>query len=76
MEKETAGERGFRSIPALSRASDADEELAADALKGAGQPELTVRDSAGGLCRRGHVADIVSFALSRRLNVAVHYGLK
>jgi len=45
MERETAGERGFRSIPALSRASYADEELAADALdKGAGQPEPTVRD--------------------------------
>jgi hypothetical protein len=47
LERETAGERGFRSIPALSRASNADEELAADALKGAGQPEPTVRDMCG-----------------------------
>jgi hypothetical protein len=45
MEEETAGGRGFRSLPALSRASDADEELAADALKGAGQLEPTVRDT-------------------------------
>ena len=38
---------GFDPIPAHSRAFNADEELAADALKGAGQPEPTVRDMCG-----------------------------
>src|SRR6516162_4449346 len=77
MERETAGERGFRSIPALSRASDADEELAADALKGAGQPEPTVRDT----CWRRmppRSRRRISSAWQYRggPTVAVHYGLK
>jgi hypothetical protein len=57
MEKETASERGFRSIPALSRASDADEELAADALKEQGNRSLRCGTRAGGICRRGRVAE-------------------
>jgi hypothetical protein len=57
MERETAGERGFRSIPALSRAFDADEELAADALKEQGNRSLRCGTCAGGVCRRGRVAE-------------------
>ena len=44
---------GFDPIPAHSRAFNADEELAADALKGAGQPEPTVRDIFRRRIRRG-----------------------
>src|SRR5262249_33184510 len=56
---------------------DADEELAADALKGTGQPEPTAQD----IYRRHpppRVAlRIVGFAVPRWLYVAaVHYGLK
>ena len=58
MERETAGERGFRSIPALSRASDADEELAPPTpLKEQGNRSLRCGTSAGGVCRRGRVAE-------------------
>ena len=58
MERETAGERGFRSIPALSRASDADEELAPPTpLKEQGNRSLRCGTCAGGVCRRGRVAE-------------------
>jgi hypothetical protein len=75
----TRGRRrtGFRSIPAFSRANDADEELAPRPLKEQGNRSLRCETDSGGACRQGHLAEYRRLrSIAAALNVAVHYGLK
>src|SRR5579871_5205436 len=48
---------GLRSIPAFSRAFDADEELVPTPLRSRATGAYGAGTSSGGTCRRGHVAE-------------------